>query len=284
MLVSFETDARPGPLSPHTGKRTCWDPSGEGGYPFDWVYSWGPEGKAVYIEWHTQLRTQVGWLTEVPIAWKCVIKASNASWWTWNSGSALFFWRWERGCWQRWAKDGQPHFLTGPFPTYTAPQRAFRSDTERLQVKAKVDKVRARMYVEPGHVVGVCPMFPVEKPPDDIRMVYDGSKSGLNKVLWAAHFGLPVVAYTLRSLMPGYFQCDMDVGEMFLNFWLNKFLRPYAGVNVGPVRTQGGPLPAWEESRTQNWERWCRNFMGLRDLPYRLIQLLTQIKYAAYGN
>ena len=93
----------------------------------------------------------------------------------------------------------------GALPTYTVPQRAFRSEDERLQVKGKVNKVRAQMYVEPGHVVSLCPMFSVVKLPEDIRMVYDGSKSGLNKVLRAAHFGLPVVSYTLRSLMPGYF-------------------------------------------------------------------------------
>ena len=102
-------------------------------------------------------------------------------------------------------------------------------------------------------------------------------------MLWVALFGLPVVSYTLKSLIPGYFQCNMDVGEIFLNLWLNKFLHLYAGVDVGPVRTRAGPVTAWETSQTHNWEWWCRNFIGLRDLSYRSIQMLTQIINAAYG-
>ena len=41
------------------------------------------------------------------------------------------------------------------------------------------------------------------------------------------------MVFTLRSLLPGYYQCDMDSREMFLNFWLHRFLCPYARVDVG---------------------------------------------------
>ncbi len=41
---------------------------------------------------------------------------------------------------------------------------------------------------------------------------------GLNDVLWAPCFGLPMVKQTLRALLPGYCQCDLDVGEQFLNY------------------------------------------------------------------
>ena len=43
--------------------------------------------------------------------------------------------------------------------------------------------------------------------------------------------------------MDGYVQCDMDVSEMFLNFWLHTVLRPYAGVDVSHVRTTKGKVP-----------------------------------------
>ena len=75
-------------------------------------------------------------------------------------------------------------------------------------------------------------MFYVDKGLTDIRMVYIGTSCGLNNVLWAPHFGLATVNHTLRSLLPGYHQCDMDVGEMFLNFPLHPIVRPYAGVDL----------------------------------------------------
>ena len=115
-------------------------------------------------------------------------------------------------------------------------------------------------------------------------MVYDGTKSGLNKALWSPHFGLPTMAFTLRSLLPGYYQCDMDCGEMFLNFWLHCLLRPYAGVDVSQVRTRRGPLPDWERDRNRDWEQWSRNFMGMRDSPYRSAQMFTKMKFIVYGE
>ena len=122
-------------------------------------------------------------------------------------------------------------------------------------VAGRVNKVLVRRYIEPGRVVSLTPMFPGPKPPGDVRMVYDGTKSCMNEALWAPHFGLATMRYTLRSLLPGYYQCDMDSGEMFLNFWLHPFLREYAGVDVGQVRTREGPLPDWEVGRNRDWER-----------------------------
>ena len=127
-------------------------------------------------------------------------------------------------------------------------------------------------------------MFPVPKGLLDWRMVYNGTSCGLNRALWAPHFGLPTMRHTLRSLMADYFQCDLDVGEMFLNFWLQCFLRPYAGVDVSHVRSDGSEVPDWEEERVRCWERWCQNFMGLGDSPYRSIQMLTHVKYLVYGD
>ena len=36
--------------------------------------------------------------------------------------------------------------------------------------------------------------------------------------------------------------------------------------------------------RDKDWEQLSRNFMGLRDSPYRLIQMFTNMKYVAYGR
>ena len=70
-------------------------------------------------------------------------------------------------------------------------------------------------------------MFP--RGEEDVRIVYNGTGSGLNDTLWAPHFGLPNVRHTARSLMPGYIQCDLDIGEMFLNFLLHEEMMKMSG-------------------------------------------------------
>ena len=115
-----------------------------------------------------------------------------------------------------------------------------KTEEESQVLREKVGKVRRRLYISPGLVASLTHMFTVPKGLFDWRIVYNGTSSGLNAALWAPHFGLPTIRHTLRSLMAGYFQCDMDVGEMFLNFWLHTVLCPYAGVDVSHVRTTKG--------------------------------------------
>jgi hypothetical protein len=57
---------------------------------------------------------------------------------------------------------------------------------------------------------------------------------------------------------------DTDLGEMFLNFVLNKTLRKLAGVDVTHYRE--GP----EELQEVCWERWMRCAMGLKPSPYQM--------------
>ncbi len=135
---------------------------------------------------------------------------------------------------------------------------------------------------------------------EDIRMVYNGTSSGLNDCLFAPHYSLPVIQHALRSLADGYYQADLDIGEMFLNFILGEEVRPYSGVDVSSIRMTRSDLEKaqqpphwwnreedplkWERRRRRKWERWCRNFMGLRDSPYRSLQMLLIAKTIAYGD
>ncbi len=115
--------------------------------------------------------------------------------------------------------------------------------------------------------------FCVDKGEDDIRMVYNGTSCGLNNVLWAPRFGLPTVKQTLWALLVGYCQCDLDVGEQFLNFPLHTDLREYSGVDARGVRSLNQGDQEWEDKRGLGpWERWERNWMGLRDSPYCSLQ------------
>ncbi len=57
----------------------------------------------------------------------------------------------------------------------------------------KISKVRKRRYVEPGKVSALTSFFAVPKGVDDIRMVCDGTKLGLNDNIWVPRFPLPTI-------------------------------------------------------------------------------------------
>jgi len=70
---------------------------------------------------------------------------------------------------------------------------------------------------------------------DEIRMVYDASKLGLNNVVFDPWFSIPTVDSYLRSVKAGTYIADYGVGEIFLNFALEPEVRPYAGVDLSQV-------------------------------------------------
>ena len=74
-------------------------------------------------------------------------------------------------------------------------------------------------------------MFDVVKS-DDIRMVYDGSKSGLNNALRAPWFVLPTIDTMTQWTVAGTWLADNNYGEMFLNFPMHPDLQPYCGIDV----------------------------------------------------
>ena len=109
-------------------------------------------------------------------------------------------------------------------------------------------------------------MFYVRNGLNGIRMVYNGKSCDLNIAFWAPYFGLPIVKHTPRALLPGYSQCDMDVGEIFLNFPLHPDLRPFAGLGITHIKSRPDK-ERWDQYRTLFWESWANNFVGLTDSP-----------------
>jgi hypothetical protein len=57
-----------------------------------------------------------------------------------------------------------------------------------------------------------------------------------------------------------------------------------SGVDIKLVRSADLSDAEWEQARPHGWERWSRNWMGLRDSPYRSIQHMIRLKYIAYGS
>lgn len=199
------------------------------------------------------------------------------TWWSWIWGSTPFYWRWPEE-YQEEVRDGQPHLFVGEPREYKRPQPAPRTKEDGERVSEKINGVREKKYIVEGLVRALIHYFYVPKGECDVRIVYNGTGCGLNSYVWAPNFGLPDVKDTLRALLPGYMQADMDIGEMFLNFMLHESMKELSGVDVNHLGPRG------KDGKRVSWERWVRNWMGLKDSPFRSIQWMIRLKFEAYGD
>jgi len=195
----------------------------------------------------------------------CIHRVGLASWWDWEGGSRLLFWRWPLS--QRAAaRDGYPMFFQEPPVLYRRHQTSERDEKTRQLVAQKLQVVRNKGYIAKGRVESLTSFFSVPKGDDDIRLVYDASRSGLNKCLWAPNFALPQVDALIRSVNENSWMGDLDIGEMFLNFCLHPEVQRYCGVDLRPFFPQD-----CLEGKTL-WGVWTRCMMGLRPSPYVCIR------------
>jgi hypothetical protein len=175
--------------------------------------------------------------------------------------------------------------MTGTLGTpFLRKQSKARDPHKHELMRAKVVQVCQGGYIKPGRVISGTHYFCVDKGTSDIRMVYNGTSCGLNAQLHAPHYGLLSVKHTLRALREGYLQCDLDIQEQFLNYKLHQPLRELSGVDIREVRSRDPDDEMWEDTRTGDWERRERNWMGLRDSPYRSLQWQTRLKLEVYGD
>jgi hypothetical protein len=152
-------------------------------------------------------------------------------------------------------------------PAWEEPQQLPKDKEMAEKMVAKLRDVLERGYLEEGKVTSLMFFFAVEKN-DDIRMVYDGTKSGLNDATWAPWFPLPIVEDLLDAVEPGTFMGDNDVGEMFLNFIMHSDLRELCGIDLTDFMPEGTKDP----STLRFCVRWNRNAMGLKGSPYFSVQ------------
>jgi hypothetical protein len=173
----------------------------------------------------------------------------------------------------------------GPLPVFMKTQKRHRDAASHELMRKNVVQVRKQGYVSASTVVSGTHYFSVPKGLDNIRMVYNGTSCGLSNVLWAPRFGLPTVKQTTRTRLPGYLQCDLDVGKQFPHYYLHEEMRQFLGVDVQEVRLTDPTDAEWEaECRPGPWERWERNRMGLWDSPYRSLQWQVCLKYEITGT
>jgi hypothetical protein len=150
-------------------------------------------------------------------------RAAESSWWTWDNGSRPFHWRWPKWC-QGVIRDGLKGHFTGRKPAYRTAQRKPPDDETKAKVQEKLKAVRDRRYITPGFVKSLTSFFSVPKGEDDVRMVYNGTESGLNDSIWIPRFFLPTLETHLHAVDEDTHMADADVGECFLNFLLHPEL------------------------------------------------------------
>jgi hypothetical protein len=128
-----------------------------------------------------------------------------------------------------------------------------------------------RRYIVPGYVNSLTSFFAVPKGTEDIRVVYDATKSGLNAAIWTPNFMLPTATSILNNATERTFFGDIDLGEMFLNFFLDKRLRPLAGVDLGVSLEEGKGVGngVAQERRIMRWER---SLMGVKSSPFNCVR------------
>jgi hypothetical protein len=224
-------------------------------------YSWSDTGQELYRLWWDGVAKEA-WV-DFEAGSECIERAWNATWFGWDDGPRPFFWRWPPE-YMEVMRDGLPIHIMGKTPRYEKPQPDEKNAETRDKVRAKLEKVRERQYIQKGFVESLTAFFSVPKGIDDIRIVYDGSVSGLNDVLWVPRSMLPSVHSHLRAVENGTFMAEVDIGEMFLNFMLHAGVRPFAGVDGSHY------FPGETDERV--WETWVQAAMGLTSSPYQFAE------------
>ena len=212
-----------------------------------------------------------------------VSKASQASWWNWDKGSSIFFWRWPTD-YQEIVRVGLAPMFDTEAPSNRDQQPAYESEDVRAKVKKKLDNVLMKGYIELTDiklVEAMMFMFHVPKGEADIRMVYDGTKSGLNDSLFSYWFALPTVNSMVRWVVAGSWLADNDYGEQFLNFPLHPDIRKLCGVDLSqlyPEQCEG------KGSDSTVTGAWMRSAMGLKTSPYNAVQGSQRAKRIILGD
>jgi hypothetical protein len=142
-------------------------------------------------------------------------RSRRSNWWEWSDGSRPYFWRWTPE-YVEIIRDGLPIWELNDLPTWFVPQRAVQVPYMHLLVRKKLLIVRQRRYIVYGMVKSLTSLFAIPKGDEDIRLVYDGTKSSLNRAVWAPWFPLPTVESHLRRVEPGTFMGDKILGKCSL--------------------------------------------------------------------
>jgi hypothetical protein len=208
----------------------------------------------------------------------CVTRCANSTWWEWADGSRLLFWRWG-AAWRTEARDGARGFHTGtPLPRLKFPSIRIAEPWIVTKDLEKLDKLLRRRYIVPGPYRTAVPRFPVPKGDDDIRVMWDLARNGLNEHMFTPSFFLPTMSTYLRRLPRDAYSGDFDIGEQFHNYLLHKSEQIYCGVEI--------PKTLEDKMRGEGLEvasrmQWGRLVFGWQSSPYLALRMLArELEYA----
>jgi len=234
-------------------------------------YEWTPFGLASYVDWWNDRSRRHQ--KDLAAARDVIARLTRSSFWEWNDGSRPAHWKWPQW-YQEVIRDGLRIWFKEAPRYWRRPQAPGKTKVEHGLMRKKLSKVRDRRYLVAGQVDSLTSFFAVPKGADDIRMVYDGTKSGLNDTIWVPRFSLPTVNSLLRAVDHSTYMADFDIGECFLNFVLHETVQALCGVDLTHYFGDGKVL----------WERWARAAMGLKSSPYQAVQAVLVAKEHILGD
>jgi hypothetical protein len=208
-------------------------------------------------------------LADFEVGLDAIKRATGATFWEWDNGSTLFFWRWPAE-YRRAMRDGfEVCFRDSDLPKHWGRQSWPVEAKAKDQLKEKLLKVIKKGYIRKGQVHSLTGFFAVPKGTEDIRVVYDATKSGLNAAIWSPNFYLPTATTVLNNSDDTTYYGDIDLGEMFLNYFLDPQLRSRAGVDVTELAAELGEQL---EPGRRLYMRWERALMGVRSSPFNCVR------------
>ena len=153
---------------------------------------------------------------------------------------------------------------------------------EDLEV-AKLGKLIQRRYVEKGRVSVVIPRMSVPKGDDDIGVVWDMTRNGVNPGTSVSSFFLLGIYSLNLKTSAGTYVSDFDCGEMFNTFQLHPSVRHNFGVHLSEsVRRKlevGYGLADLPE-----FMRWARLPFGWRPAPEFAVRMMMRSVEIAKGE
>lgn len=212
----------------------------------------------------------------------CARRIGFSTFWAWDGGSRGFFWNWPpalrtniRDGFLMWLRSSSVNWMEAqPKPT----------DKALPLMRKKLDEVRDRRYIDCGSVKSLIRFFGVPKGDSDIRMVYDGTRSGLNAALWAPWFPLPTASSHLRIVDASSWMADNDAGEFFLNWMMDEKIRCLCGVDLTHFLAPNESSEMRKKGEKLHVERWNRCAMGLRPSPYLCVKGMLLAKEIIMGD
>ena len=138
-------------------------------------------------------------------------------------------------------------------------------------VGSKIHTMIQKSYLEVGHVQSHLHYFAVPKGDTDVRIVFDGTSSGLNETLWSPNFYLPSARNASELLTFDSWMSDSDFAEFFHNFFADERIRKHSGIVTSPLHPFG-PQTGIDPVRKYEGLRWSRLFMGMKPSPYNAVR------------